>query len=256
MTDVVDAFASRLFGAVPGVRREWERYLQDHRDDEAKGFEPPGMDGFLLELVGTSMGWFQSREPGHAARLRGLLDFFESEFGADPGIDELVESFFVADLPEPGGRDAGMLDLLGPKLRAARDRQLREDALAVPESTVDFLRRLADGVPSLRGRVAEHFERLNGRPLPHAFIGEVVFEAVDLVASERAEVVRPLLGFLEAEDGVDADIDNVIEVSFVEMLPNPGERGVEIEDLLGPKLKAELERQRNWSDAPPDQPAK
>jgi hypothetical protein len=41
-------------------------------------------------------------------------------------------------------------------------------------------------------------------------------------------------------------------LAFVEMLPNPGERGSEIEQLLGPKLRAELERQRNWSEPPPE----
>jgi hypothetical protein len=248
MTGLVEAFADRLFVAVPPLQQEWQQYLESRRNHEAEGIDPPSIEGFLLRSVRSSEGWFLSGDPVHTARLHALLGFFESELGVNPDIDELIEHYYAGYLPEPGDRAAAVLQLLGPKLRAARYRQLQEDALAVPESTVDFLRRLADGVPSLRGRVAEHFERLNGRPLPHAFIGEVVFEAVDLVASDRAEVVRPLLGFLEAEYGVDADIDNVIEVSFIEMLPNPGERGVEIEDLLGPKLKAELERQRNWQD--------
>lgn len=145
-----------------------------------------------------------------------------------------------------------MLGLLGPKLRAASERQEAQDDAAVPASTVDFLRRLGEAVPALRGRVAAHFERLHGHPLPHPFMGEVVFEAVELVASGRGQVVRPLVEFLELEYGVDDDVDNVIDVSFVELLPEPGERGSEIERLLGPKLSAELERQRNWSEPPPE----
>ena len=73
-----------------------------------------------------------------------------------------------------------------------------------------------------------------------------MFEAVDLNASGRTELVRPLIQFLEAEFGVDEDVDNVIAVSFVEMLPGAGEPGVEIVGLLGPKLRAEYDRQQNW----------
>ena len=246
MSDVVDVFMGRLFRAVPPLRQEWERYVQSRQSYEAEGLSPPSRGVFLLRLVRLSKDWFQSGDPALAA----LLEFFESELGADPAIDELIETGFAAFLPEPGDPSEAMLELLGPKLRAARNRQLREDE--APASTVAFLRRRGEAVPSLRDRVVKHFERLNGRPLPHVFMGEIVFEAVDLVASGRPAAVRPLVEFLESEFGVDEDIDNVIAVSFIEMLPAPGERGVEIENLLGPKLREELERQRNWPDPPPD----
>lgn len=238
----------RLFQAVPPVRQEWEAYVRSRRHDDADAGASPSIGVFLLRLVRSSEERFRSGNVVLAAQLHGLFEFFESELGGDPEIDELIETSFAAYLPEPGDPAAGMLQLLGPKLGAARARQLQEDDLAVPASTVDFLWRLAEAVPSLRERVAEHFERLNNRPLPHAFVGEIVFEAVGLVAAGRAEVVRPLLGFLEAEYGIDEDIDNVIAVSFVEMLPDRGESGAEILDLLGPKLRAEYERQRNWHD--------
>lgn len=129
----------------------------------------------------------------------------------------MIETGFAAYLPEPGDASEAMVGLLGPKLRAARERQEAEDEAAVPASTVDFLRRLGVAVPALRG-----------------------------------QVVRPLVDFLESEYGVDDDVDNVIDVSFIEMLPEPGEGGSEIEQLLGPKLRAELDRQRNWSEPPPE----
>lgn len=143
-----------------------------------------------------------------------------------------------------------MLDWLGPKLHALRFEKLREEDAAAPDSTVQFLFRMADAVPSLRGRLDEHFHENRRRPSAHSFVGEIALEAPGLVASGRADLVRPLLDFLEAEYGADADVDNVIAVSFVEMLPNRGDRGAEIESLLGPKLRAELERQRSWPDPP------
>jgi hypothetical protein len=79
-------------------------------------------------------------------------------------------------------------------------------------------------------------------------MGDVVIEAVELVAAGKADEVRVLLDFLESEFGVDDDVDNVIAVSFVEMLPGVGESGAGIEQVLGPKLRGELERQREWSE--------
>lgn len=250
MSDAADAFLARLFDAVPPLRAEWESYVRSHGNYTTDGMEPPRLGVFLLMLAESSDAWFRSDDPLLTGRLGLLFGFLESELGADPQIDELIETRFASSLPEPGDVAEAMLDLLGPRLRAARTRQLLEDDEAVPESTVAFLHRLAEAVPALRGQVAAHFERLHGHPLPHAFMGEIVFEAVDLVASGSAQVVRPLVDFLEAEFGVDADVDNVIEASFIEMLPDPGERGAEIEDLLGPKLRAELDRQRSWPDPP------
>jgi hypothetical protein len=244
MTDLGEVFGEKLFRAVPPLRQEWERYLESHQNNEARWLLPPGMGVFVLRLASSSGKWFTSGDPALAVQLDALLGFLESELGVDPGIDELIETGFAAYLPEPGDAAEAMLELLGPKLRAARTRQSLEDEAAVPASTVAFLRRLAEAVPPLRDRVAHHFERLHGRPLPHPFMGEIVFEAVDLVASGRGDEVRLLLDFLESEFGGDDDVDNVIAVSFIELLPNPGEYGAEVENLLGPKLRADLERFR------------
>ncbi|MEV0798809.1 hypothetical protein AB0I34_14005 [Kribbella sp. NPDC050281] len=252
MSDAADAFLARLLETVPPLRGEWESYVRSHRNNNPDGTEPPRLGVFLLMLAESTDAWFRSGDPMLTGRLGVLLRFLESELGVDPEIDELIETRFAGSLPEPGDAAEAMLDLLGPRLRAARTRRLLEDDEAVPGSTVAFLHRLAEAVPALRGRVAGHFERLHGRPLPHVFMGEIVFEAVDLVASGRGQAVRPLIDFLESEYGVDADVDNVIDASFVEMLPDPGERGAEIESLLGPKLRAELERQRSWPDPPPE----
>jgi hypothetical protein len=143
--DVIPGFAERLFRAVPDLRSDWEDYAQSQQE----GLEPPRFGVFLLKLVRSCGEWLRSNDPAAAARLDALFQFLESELGADPEIDELIETGFATYLPEPGDPTERMLDLLGPKLRAARTRQLIQDNAAVPESTVAFLRRLAEAVPAL-----------------------------------------------------------------------------------------------------------
>jgi hypothetical protein len=53
-----------------------------------------------------------------------------------------------------------------------------------------------------------------------------------------------VLGFLEAELGTDAAVDNLIAVGFLEMLPYEDEPGAEIVGMLGSGLRAELDRLR------------
>ena len=125
--------------------------------------------------------------------------------------------------------------------------QVRQEDESAPESTVQFLHRMAEAVPVLGERLQEHFSGYR-RPLAHAFMGQIVFDMFELHTSGRSEDVRPLLAFLESEFGIDEDVDNVISVSFIEMLPEPGERGADIEDLLGPKLRADLEGKRKWGE--------
>jgi hypothetical protein len=256
MSEAEDALEQRLYSAVPSLRAEMENFRRTNADDYAElGLEAPDLQGFLLDLALDAGRRALDGTPEDVATMRRLFAFLESELGHHPEIDELIETTFVANLPEPDGKYARVLESLGPRLRAARLRRFQADIRSVPATTVDFLDRLGHAVPALHSRVVAHAEEHRGRPLPHALIGEIVLEAVDLVASGRGEVVRPLVDFLEAEYGADADVDNVIDVSFVEMLPNPGERGAEIEELLGPKLRAELERQRHWPDLPPGQGA-
>jgi hypothetical protein len=222
-----DLFVRRLVDALPVFES----------DDEKPG-------GFLMDAAMDVRTWFRN---GQTGQLTVLFGFLESELGRDPDVDQLIGGYFADLLPEPGDPAEGVLDLLGPKLRALRFQKLCEEDESAPESTVRFLDRMADAVPLLRDRLQEHFLDYR-RPPGHAFMGQVVFEVFELYASGRAEDVRPLLEFLEGEFGVDQDVDTVIAVSFVEMLPSLGERGAEIEDALGPRLRGELARQREWSE--------
>jgi hypothetical protein len=257
MSDAVDAFERRLFAAVPALRAEMESYRQSYEAEYAEqGLEPPDVAGFLMDLALDSGPRLLGANREDVAVIRDLFGFLESELGHDPEVDQLIETMFLENLPEPDGRYARVLDLLGPKLRAARIRKFHEDKQSVPPSTVAFVHRLGEAVPALRERLADHIARHHGRPQPHAFMGEIVFDAIRLASSGKSAAVKPLTDFLESEFGRDKDVDNVIAVSFIEMLPNPGEPGAEIVDLLGPKLRAEYRRHHNWSAPRPEQPAR
>jgi hypothetical protein len=58
-----------------------------------------------------------------------------------------------------------------------------------------------------------------------------------------ASGLRRLLDRLEAEFANGSDgVRNLLAVSFLESLPFEGEPNVEVREMLGPHLKAELER--------------
>ncbi len=236
-------FLRRLFKAVPALRGEWDRAQAVYVQNKSAGLRPLTPGSFLIGLgFGTVHSWAEGgAEAGD--QLRALLAFLENE-AADPETAEFVGRF-VSCLPDPGERDSAVLELLGPRLRELKDEQVRREDESVSPAVVAFLRRLADEVPFLRQQVLEHFGEYRN-PLGHVVVGGLVREVCDRYADGQVDLIRPLLAFLEREFEQDPDVDNVIAVSFVEMLPAPGQPGAGIEHALGPKLRAELNRQRAW----------
>jgi hypothetical protein len=233
--DPAEVLAQRLFTAVPGLRAEQDDYQRRYVGDWAG---PPSdaaqLPGFLVKLA------LDCRRRGAERRElpRQLFEFFESELGRDDEIDGLIEAFFVAYLPEPGDRSAAVLELIGPKLWEARADRLLDDQAAVLESVAEFVYRLGDDVPELRDRLDRHLENGRYSRLADAVLTGIVADAVALVAAGQALIVLPLLEFLESEYGANPGIDNVIDVAFLELLPDPGESGRDIVELLGPELRA------------------
>jgi hypothetical protein len=251
MSDVEDAFVRGLLEAFPVFRADLDRALEFYEEHKSDGYvRRPTSSRFLLTLTSNVLDRYLNGGPAETEQFRGLLSYLEAQLGRDPEVDELIESRVVELLPEPGGPDARVLELLGPKMRAARLRLYREAREAVPESTVRFLDRMVEAVPPLRERLREHLAKYQWA-LPHTFMDDVTAEAIRLHKAGQSDAIRPLLEFLEAEFGVDEFVDNLIALSFVEALPKPGEPGADMENLLGPKLRGELERQRNWSQPPP-----
>jgi hypothetical protein len=91
-----------------------------------------------------------------------------------------------------------------------------------------------DLLPILQTHLADNNEQV----LPHLVMADVIRWLVDH-RSSRLEVVRSVLSWLEdAYLGGDDDVRDVIAVSGVEMIPDPGEPGAELRQMLGPNLSA------------------
>ena len=111
-------------------------------------------------------------------------------------------------------------------------------------ATVAFVGALVYRFPVLRPLLQEHLDDQKGEVLPHLFIADVerwVETGVKSGDRTRREQVRALLDFLEtAYSQGDADVEELISVSFLEHLPRPEETGSEIRSMVGPVLAEQL----------------
>ncbi|MGW6282439.1 hypothetical protein [Kribbella sp. NPDC055071] len=243
MLDPDEAFARRMFAAVPGLRAEMDDYQRRYVGDWAgPQSDAEQLLGFLVKLAHDC----RRRSADERVMLRELFAFLDSELGHDEEIDALIEFYFAAYLPEPADRSGEILGLLGPELWEARSRQLLDDRAGVLESVVDFVFRLGEELPELQDTVDKHVQGRHSR-LADRVLAEI---ATQLVAAGPALDVLPLLEFLEAEYGENPAIDAVIDVAFLELLPDPGQPGRAVVDLLGPDLRA----QRLRMDPPAERP--
>ena len=85
--------------------------------------------------------------------------------------------------------------------------------------------------------LAEHLEDNDGELLPHLLMADVVRWLVEHRV-EHSDVARAVMDWLEtAYQRGDDEVRDVIAVSAVEMIPDPGSPGAELRNLLGPSLK-------------------
>lgn len=78
----------------------------------------------------------------------------------------------------------------------------------------------------------------DGQVLPHLVMADVVRWLV-AHRSSRPEGVRSVLNWLEdAYERGDDDVRDVIAISGVEMIPDPGTDGAELRRMLGPHLSS------------------
>jgi hypothetical protein len=114
----------------------------------------------------------------------------------------------------------------------------------IQPDTVAYIGALVWRYPDLLDAFGEHLADNSGEVLPHVFMAEVERWA-EAVALERRELLIDLLAELDRalSSGHEAVV-NLIDVSFVENLPYPGEPNAEIRDLLPPGLRALLRHGR------------
>ena len=104
-------------------------------------------------------------------------------------------------------------------------------------NTVAAIGALIDAHRDLLPVLEEHLTDNEGVVLPHLVLADVVRWAVAHRAS-HPDVCRSVLAWLEREfDDGPEDVRGLITVSGVVMIPDPGQPGAELRDLLGPRLR-------------------
>lgn len=89
---------------------------------------------------------------------------------------------------------------------------------------------------ALRSILDEHLEANDGQVLAHLLMSDVIRWVVAHLADERETCISILAWLEEAYVDGDEDIQNVIDVSGVEIMPGPHEPGYEVRQLLGSSL--------------------
>jgi hypothetical protein len=105
-------------------------------------------------------------------------------------------------------------------------------------STVALIGALMYRTRALLPVLEEHLTDNDGQVLPHLVMADVIRWLV-AYRTAQPELVRSVLDWLETAyvDG-DEDVRDVIAVSGVEMIPDPGQHGAELRTMLGTHLKA------------------
>ena len=114
--------------------------------------------------------------------------------------------------------------------------------------SIQVVESLAGCSSGLRVLLEEHSKDNGGEILPHVFFGDLTRYALSLLPDTRSvgeplqkHELREILNRLEeAYSENDSEITELISVSFLESLPQPGDVGSQIRDLIGPNLKKQL----------------
>lgn len=104
-------------------------------------------------------------------------------------------------------------------------------------NTVAAVGALIDAHRDLMPVLEEHLIDNEGEVLPHLVLADVIRWLVDHRLS-HPDTCSSVLAWLEREyvDGAE-DVRGLITVSGVVMIPDPGQPGAELRDLLGPALR-------------------
>lgn len=104
-------------------------------------------------------------------------------------------------------------------------------------STVAAMGAMFDTNRQLIPLLEEHLDDNDGEMLPHLVLADVIRWLVAHRSSEP-ETCASVLNWMEAEfiHGPE-DVRGLIRVSGVQMIPDPGEPGAELRQLLGPALR-------------------
>ena len=112
------------------------------------------------------------------------------------------------------------------------------------EATEDFVRRTVAEYPELEPMLTEHLNENFGELLPHLWISDLARYVIDRYQAAGTSAVSSILHHLDAEAGRHPEIDELLAVSFLELMPYPNEPTADVTELLGPNLREMLQEQR------------
>ncbi len=105
-------------------------------------------------------------------------------------------------------------------------------------STLAAIGALVHEYPQLTLLLAEHLDDNEGQMLPHLVLADVVRWLAARMDIDPA-TCRSVLDWLEREyERGPEDVRGMIAVSGVAMIPDPGQPGSKLRELLGPSLRA------------------
>jgi hypothetical protein len=111
--------------------------------------------------------------------------------------------------------------------------------MTIQPSAIAFVGHLVWRFPELSEVFAEHVYDEEG-VLPHVFMADVERFAEALLVSAPDRLASLLLTLEEGYASGDPAVTNLVDVSFVESLPYPGEANSTIRDLLPAGLRSLL----------------
>ncbi|PKQ30483.1 MAG: hypothetical protein CVT62_13555 [Actinobacteria bacterium HGW-Actinobacteria-2] len=99
-----------------------------------------------------------------------------------------------------------------------------------------LVRQLVETHPDIAGLLSEHLEDNEGELLPHLLLADIIRWLVSH-RTTKAQVCASVLNYLDAAFAAGPDeVRGLIQVSGVEMIPDPGQPGAELRAMLGPSL--------------------
>jgi len=234
--DDAEAFVDLLIDSVPWWTETWSQHRMD--------YDAQAPQAFLRTVAAlTASRTFAGNAPDWE-QFEHTLGFLETEFGADPAIDALIATSFLAKIPDPDMLGARVSSHLGPKLHAEFERQQRGEGYSSPSTTSAFMMDLATAQAPVAGVLRAHMTDW-GELLSHIFMDDLVRAAIVWLNTAEGRVsVASMLAAFEDAYGRDYEIDELIGTGFIENLPYPHDDGAELLTMLGPKLRAEYNLER------------
>ncbi len=204
-----------------------------------------------FDRAGNELAW---RGPGHIARVEFTENDEELRFERRVNSAVISASYAEGEIEVPlpvllqrlRGFLDGLCGSLGDEHPSLRGNRWFTSLRYRPDlESVAFAGELVAGIGGAEEVLRSHVED-NDEVLPHVFLGDLMPWLIDELErpggpARVGEIVDRLeRGFAHGPESV----DNLVAVSFLEVLPRPGERGAELRGMLGSACAAHVDEWR------------